>query len=567
MKKWFRYSYALCISIFFSCSDSFFEIKPKGQASIDDLSSKTGVEALLLGAYAAVDGVNGKLGDGWASAESNWVWGEVASDNAYKGSVSGDQNPINAIEGFFVEATNVYVTDHWTTLFDGVQRANVILQVLPRVQDIAETERRQIEAQARFLRAHFYVELVRVHGNVPYIDENTENPGEVPNDRPIWNEIEADLQFASDHLPHRWTDKGRATKWAAITYKAYIHMLQNEHAEARPLLLDVYENGGFSLMPSYEQNYRTAYVNNEESIFEVQYAVNDGFQLGQYTGSPNAGPGNSIIGMTFMGGSGFLQPSHNLVSAFRVGDNGLPLLDDTYTPDDILPYSTTGASVLYTEPVDPRLDHTVGRPGVPFLDWGVQLGHAWIRDPTNGGPYITKKQMFLLAERGSNSGATGRTFSNANNYRKFKLSHVILWLAECEAEIGSLARATELTNLLRNRAKQSNVVSFDDGTPAANYKVEPYPVAFPTKEYARKAIRHEHRMELAMEGYRFYDLVRWGVAGPVLNNFMQVESTRMSYYQGRHFTVGQNEIWPVPQREIDLSVKDGVPVLVQNPGY
>lgn len=567
MKKWIKYSYVLCISILFSCSDSFFDIKPKGQASIDDLSSKTGIEALLLGAYAVVDGVNGKLGDGWAAAESNWVWGEVASDNAYKGSVSGDQAAINAVEGFFVEATNVYVTDHWTTLYDGVQRTNVILQVLPQVQDISETERREIEAQARFLRGHFYVELVRVHGNVPFIDEHTENPGVVANDRPIWDKVEADFQFAGENLPSRWTDKGRATKWAAITYKAYVYMLQSRYEDAMPLLRDVYENGGFALMPSYEQNYRTAYVNNEESIFEVQYAVNDGFQLGQYTGSPNAGPGNSIIGMTFMGGSGFLQPSHSLVSAFRVGDDGLPLLDDEYSADDVLPYSTTGSSVLYQGPVDPRLDHTVGRPGVPFLDWGIQLGYSWIRDPTNGGPYITKKQMFLQAEKGSNSSATGRTFSNANNYRKFKLSHVILWLAECEAEVGSLSNATELINTLRLRAKHSNVVTFDDGTPAANYKIEPYPAQFPSKDFARNAIRHEHRMELALEGYRFYDLVRWGVAGQVLNNFMKVESTRMGYYSGRHFTVGQNEIWPIPQREIDLSIQDGVSVLIQNPGY
>lgn len=552
------------VAVLSGCTDDFLTARPKGQASIDNLKSKDGIDKLLIGAYAVVDGVNGRNGEGWAAAESNWVWGGVASDDAYKGTVSGDQAPINAIEGFFVDADNVYVANHWKPLYDGILRANDILRFLPEVTDMTEAEKTLVEAQAKFLRAHWYVELVRVHGNVPYIDENTVNPGEVPNDRPIWAEIEADLQFAAENLPHRWDDKGRATEWAAKTYKAYVHMLQNEHPEAKPILEDVLANGGFSLMPSFEQNYLIAHNNNAESIFEVQYAVNDGFN-----GSPNAGIGNSIIGMTFMGGSGFYQPSHNLVSAFRVDENGLPLLFDTYTEDDILPYddSPTGAVVLYTGPVDPRLDHTVGRPGVPFLDWGVQEGLSWIRDPSNGGPYITKKQMFLKSESGTMSSTTGRTFPNANNYRKFKLGQVILWLAECEAEAGNLPRATELVNMIRSRAKQSNVVRFDDGTPAANYNVQPYPETFPSLDYARRAIRHETRVEYAMEGYRFYDLVRWGIAAEAMNNHLQVDATRMEYLKGRNFVKGQHEIWPIPQVQIDISLKDGVPVLKQNPGY
>lgn len=549
-------------ALIYSCSADWLNVKPKGEADFAILSNRQGADLLLTGAYAVVDGVNGGNGEGWAAAASNWIWGGVASDNAYKGTVSGDQAPINAIEGFYVDSDNKYIADHWAPLYDGIVRANDVLRILPEISDMTAEEKILTEAQARFLRAHFYVELTRVHGPVPYIDEHTENPAEVPNDHLVWPEIEADLQFAADNLPDEWADKGRATAWAAKTYLGYVYICQRKFSEAMPLLRDVYENGGFSLMPSYEQNYRIAHLNNAESIFEIQYAVNDGFE-----GSPNAGIGNSILGMTFMGGSGFFQPSHSLVSAYRVDASGLPLLDDSYSADDILPYSPTGESVPYTGPVDPRLDHTVGRPGVPFLDWGIQEGHSWIRDPINGGPYINKKPMFLESEKGTMSSTTGRTFPNANNYRKFKLSHVILWLAEAEAQAGSLQNATMLINELRSRAKNSNVVRFDDGTPAANYKVEPYPENFPTKEYALKAIRHENRVELAMEGYRFYDLVRWGIAGEVMNNYLDVECSRMGYLCGKSFSVGQHEIWPIPQRQIDISVKDKKSVLAQNAGY
>jgi hypothetical protein len=176
--------------------------------------------------------------------------------------------------------------------------------------------------------------------------------------------------------------------------------------------------------------------------------------------------------------------------------------------------------------------------------------------------------MFKKSEKGVFSNTVGwRSGLNANNFRKFRLSHVILWLAECDAEAGLLHDATLLVNQVRNRAKKSNVVRFDDGTPAANYVVEPYTDDFPSKDYALKAIRYEDALEFSMEGLRFFDLNRWGIAASEINNYLSVESTVIPHLKGRVFTSGQNEVWPIPQREIDLSVKDGKSVLTQNPGY
>lgn len=569
MKKIIYSTLVILAGLVFACKSDWLEVKPKGQADISTFSSAKGVNVLLIGAYAVVDGSHRNFGDGavWASAVSNWVWGGVASDDAYKGSNYGDQSTINPIEGFYADANNGYVINHWLPLYDGILRANDVLKAIPLAADMADADKKVAEAQAKFLRAHFYVELTRVHGKVPYIDEKTENPTAVPNNVDLWPKIEADLTFAAANLPASWSDKGRATKWAAKTYLGYVYMFEKKYDLAKAQLDDVYTNGGFTLMPSFEQNFMIANRNNAESIFEIQYAVNDGSN-----GSGNAGWGDALNYPYGHTGTccGFYQPSHSLVASYRTdATTGLPLLDETYTVASMLPYDPTGATVkTYAKPVDPRLDHTVGRPGIPFLDWGVQDGATWVRDLSNGGPYLNKKNMFKQAEKSMATSTGWATGVNANSFRKFRKAHVILWLAECEAQAGNLARATSLVNEIRNRAKASNVVKLADGTPAANYKVEPYATTFASKDYALKAIKAENRMEFAMEGMRFFELVRWGDAAAVLNNYLPVDGTQIGALAGKKFVAGQHEIWPIPQQQIDMSLDaTGKKVLTQNPGY
>lgn len=554
--------------VYASCTSDWLEIKPKGVADISTFYNANGVKVLLIGAYSVVDGTEaGTDGTTWASAVDNWVWGGVASDDAYKGSNYGDQSTINPVEGFYADASNGYVGNHWIPLYDGVLRANDVLKAIPLATDMTAEAVKQATAEAKFLRAHFYTELTRVHGAVPYIDEKTVNPTVVPNDHVLWTEIETDMKFAADNLPATQSDKGRVTKWAAKTYLAYIYMFQKKYAEAKVLLDEVYSTGGFTLMPSFEQNFMIAYRNNAESIFEIQYTVNDGAGS-----STNAGWGSALNFPYGHTGTccGFYQPSHSQVASYRTdATTGLPLLDEAYTTASILPYDPAGLVVkTYTKPVDPRLDHTVGRPGIPFLDWGVQDASSWVRDLSNGGPYLNKKNMFKKAEKALATSTGWATGVNANNYRKFRLAHVILWLAECEAQIGTLDKATFYVNLIRKRAKASNVVKLDNGTPAANYKVEPYPATFASKEYALKAIKAEERVEFGMEGYRFFDLVRWGDAATVLNNYLSVDGTQIGALAGKTFKAGTHEIWPIPQAQIDLSVDaSGKSVLKQNTGY
>ncbi len=145
---------------------------------------------------------------------------------------------------------------------------------------------------------------------------------------------------------------------------------------------------------------------------------------------------------------------------------------------------------------------------------------------------------------------------------------VLLWAAECEVEIGSLETARMYVNMLRERAgNPESLVRFDDGTPAANYVIGTYDEPWTDQELARKAVRFETRLETAMEGHRFFDLVRWGIAAEVLNEYIAEEQSLRTYLNGASFTAGTNEYYPIPENAIVFSNKDGQATLQQNPGY
>lgn len=580
----------VAVFISFSCSDSFFDLKPQGRASLAQLSTKNGVGALLIGAYSLVDGV-GAGNTGRQSTISNYVFGGITSDDAVKGTDAGDQPEQSFIEQYNWLADNSYFLGKWWHSYDGVARSNEVIQIVgsPDVKDMTEAEKTQVVAEARFLRAHYHFEAKKMWGKVPYIDDKIYKAGDpnstkVPNTEDIWSKIDADFEFAAANLPAVQAQKGRASKWAAKTYLAKSKIFQKKWADAKALLEDVYKNSGKSLVDNYHENYRTKTNNNSESIFEVQFSVNDG------TTGNNGNAGDNLnwpYSSTAPGRGccGFYQVSHNLVNAFKTGDDGLPLIGsapdgtaDTYNKVDLPNDQGISAGAAFTLdktiPVDPRLDWTVGRRGVEFLDWGPMPGASWIRDQVYAGPFTGKKWMYYLAEENSTTHSTSKRNVN-NNYRLLKMSHVILWLAECEIELGNLAAAEGYVNQIRVRAQKGSVQD-----PTVNYVVKPYPVGtFATKgaDFARNATRMESRLEFAMEGHRFFDLVRWGIAEKVLNKYAAEEAlpgkepsgrvfNKRGYMSGKTFT-SKNNYFPLPQDEILNSQKDGKPTLIQNTGY
>jgi starch-binding outer membrane protein, SusD/RagB family len=580
----------VAVFISFSCSDSFFDLKPQGRASLAQLSTKNGVSALLIGAYSLLDGV-GAGNTGRQSTISNYVFGGISSDDAVKGTDAGDQPEQSFIEQYNWLADNTYFLGKWWHSYDGVARANEVIQIVgsPDVKDMTDAEKAQVIAEARFLRAHYHFEAKKMWGKVPYIDDkiykaSDPNSTKIPNTEDIWPKIEADFEFAANTLPAVQAQKGRATKWAAKAYLAKAKIFQKKWGDAKALLEDVYKNSGKKLVANYHDNYRTVTNNNSESIFEVQFSVNDG------TTGNNGNAGDNLnwpYSSTAPGRGccGFYQASHNLVNAFKTSADGLPLIgnaadgtEDTYNKVDLPNDQGISAGTAFTLdksiPVDPRLDWTVGRRGVNFLDWGPMPGSTWIRDQVYAGPFTGKKWMYYLAEENSTTHSTSKRSVN-NNYRLLKMSHVILWLAECEIELGNLAAAEGYVNLIRERAQKGSVQD-----PTVNYVVKPYPAGtFATKgaDFARNATRMEQRLEFAMEGHRFFDLVRWGIAEKVLNKYAAEEAApgkepsgrvfnKRGYMAGKTFT-SKNNYYPLPQDEILNSQKDGKPTLVQNTGY
>ena len=577
---------ASLITVFYGCKKSFLDTLPTGVGSENALATEKGVNALLIGAYAAIDGqINGTDGTGWASSVTNWVWGDVASDDATKGSDITDQSTIVPVENYSVDATNGYVVNAWRFYYAGIARANVVLRELSLVKPpLPDATSNSIKAQAMFIRAFIHFQAKKVYNNIPYIKEN-DDPIKVVNTIDAWPLLEADLQFAVANLPTSQSDVGRPTKYAAEAVLAYVYMFQKKFTEAKPLLDDIIASGKYSLMPNFVDNFLAAKRNNAESVFEIQYSVNDGA-----SGSPNAGWGDALNFPVDIDGTGtccgFHQPTQNLVNAFQVDAAGLPIAVTTGTPtnfkNDMGILSTESFVQDTVTPVDPRLDFTVGRRGVPYLDWGIMRGSTWIRDQANAGPYLNKKNMFLKKDKGALSTTTGwATGVNSNSYRAITYGHILLWRAEVAAETpGELPLATTLVNQLRTRAATSQPLmgrcrtfilpnqtglKVDNNVPAANYKVGLYPT-FASQDYARKAIQNELRLEFAMEGFRHFDLVRWGIAATTINTYIAQDKLFRSLFGGvapASFTANKNEYWPLPSVQVQLQPG----VLTQNAGY
>jgi hypothetical protein len=564
-----------------ACDRSYLNKRPLGQLDEVALANKKGVERLLIGAYSMLDGIGGNK-SWWYSAASNWIYGSICGSEAYKGANESDQElVINPIEKFSMTANNASLASKWGTVYDGVQRANDVLRIMAKATDISEEDQKRIEAEARFLRAHYHFEAKKMWNKIPFIDETiTYGDGNyhVSNEIDAWPKIEDDLLFAIRNLkttPYQ-NAVGRATKYTATALLAKAYMFQKKFSLAQPLLDSIINYGPFKLV-SYHNNFNPAERNSDEAIFSVQMSVNDGIGPNDVITNGNLG---DVLNFPYsMSGSpysccGFFQPSQYLVNHFKTDSvTGLPDLDN-FNDADVKHDNGILASEPfdpYTGTLDPRLDWTVGRRGIPYLDWGNHPGAEWIRDTAYGGPYSPKKNLYYQSQQGQQNDLSFWTNgSTTNNVNLIRFADVLLWAAEVEAKIGSLTKARDYVNRVRRRAADtSGWVKKADGSFAANYKIGEYQIEWTDRVFALKAIQYERMLELAMEGHRFFDLVRWGIADIEINDkYIRKEKNRRSHLVGAIFQKGRNEYFPIPQLQIDLSAgADGIPKMIQNPGY
>ena len=558
-----------------SCNDQFLEVLPAGALADAQVGTKDGIEGLLIGTYAAVNGVFGNRFEG----PNHWITGSIMGGEANKGTDAGDYSSINPIQRYETDPTSGDLNNLWRGRFEGVSRANAVLRALENATDISAADAARIAGEARMLRGHFYFDLKKHFNSVPVFDETLSAPEvvEVPNTPDVWGQIEADFQFAYDNLP-AVNGPGRNNKWAAAAYMGKAKLYQQKFSEAKTWFDDVIANGTtsnglkYALLDDYAQIFNAENDQHAESVFDVESANNTGSVNNAnyfddlnypYNTGPD-GPGNCC---------GFFQPSFELGNSFRTVA-GLPLLDKSYNnaanaietdfnleADD--PFTPTAKEL------DPRIDWSIGRRGIQYLDWIPHPGKAWIRSQPYAGPYSPKKYIYYKSQENSFTDGSSWTRGYATmNYTIIRYADVLLMAAEAEIEAGSLETARGYVNQVRARAANPAYWVSNDGgaTRAANYSIAEYPASqFANKASATAAVRFERKLELSGEGHRFFDLVRWGVAAEELNAYLDYESTLLvTKFGGANFTAGKSEFYPIPQTQIDIQ---GTDILQQNPGY
>ena len=573
-----------------SCNeDSFLDNPPQATLSDETLNSSKGVDLLINSAYAALGGPEGQAWSVWLFPTSNWSYGEVRSDNAYKGGGGvGDVNEIHKFETFDVDATNGNLDSKWYHLYCSVQRCNSAMRVLEKSTG-DEVANRQIRiAEVRVLRAHFYFELSRLFNKIPFFDENVEDVTKytgIRNDEftrdQILEKLASEMDEAAKVLPASQSEVGRINKYIALAYEAKIDLYraykQNEttHAvesidknlmnQVVTLCDQVINSGKYGLFSDFQDLDLLKNDNGKESIFAIQYSVNDGTPNGgriNWSNLLNAPGGGSPYN-----GDGFFLPSQDLINAYQTDANGLP--DFNYQSEADYSKVTDNGNGTYTisdtaHAVDPRLDFVVGRPNITWKTYTKTACNAWVRDKATYG-YNCAKRFWVSPESGDM--ISGWPWgASAMNWQIIRYADVLLWKAEALIESNTdLETARQLINQVRGRAMNSSYVNdFNNSAKkAANYKIALYPADNWTQDYARKALRTEMRLETALEGERFFDLVRWGIASTTMNSYLSCEKDNRIYYANSKFTAGKDEFLAIPNNQYGFSKG----TYVQNPGY
>jgi hypothetical protein len=565
-------SIAIIALISFSCSN-YLDVQPKGVLSDENLTSPKSAEGFIISAYSSLGS------DHYTAPYSLWSYGNVRSDDAYKG--GRDEADIQAVHFF---ETFVYTQpdmagmegggdpdEMWFSLYIAVSRVNNALRTLNSLTDDQMPNRKARIGEMRFLRGHFYFVMKILWKYIPYIDETVpvNEYGNISNralnNDELWQKIAGDFEFAVNNLPMTQPEIGRPNKTAARTYLAKTKLFQayeqdeqnnvvkinTEKLQQVVDLCDQVMASGYKLQPDFGYNFLPgSYENGVEAIWSVQYSVGDitpkgRLNWGDVLSAPMAGG---------FGCCGFHQPSQNLVNAFKTNANGLPMLDD---------FNNVNATEFKgAQSFDPRLDHTVAMPGKPWKYVpDLIMEESWLRNKNVYGVYMSLKEN--VAPTCDCLVNIDPFYGNSKNRIILRYAEVLLMKAEALIELNRYSEALPLINALRERAANSTGLLVDmKRQPVSNYKVGLYS-SFASKAEATKALRFERRLELAMEGSRFFDLVRWGVADQVLNQYFEKEKLLREYYSIAHFAKNRDEYCPIPQQQINWSKG----LYVQNAGY
>lgn len=545
-----------------SCSDFLDDQKPQGVLDSDMVKEPSNVDNLVISAYAVfttAEDVN--------SSFSMWNF-DVRSDDAYKGgNGTSDGDVFHQLEiEQGVLTTNWNINDMWVRLYNCISRVNSAISVLETTSDSYQLKDQRL-GEMKFLRAYAHFLLKRLYKNIPFImdanlkqeDYNTLSNTEFTNDEG-WQQIINDVEYAYSVLPVKQTDKGRPSKAAAAAFltKAYLYKAYRQDDPSsnqvtsinREDLLkvieysnpDIYSAGGFDLEADFHNNFRpeTQYENGVESIWAMQYSINDGTKYGNLNWSYGLIVPN-IPGVTD-GGCDFYKPSQNLVNAYRTDADGHPFIDTFNNKDYDL-----------TQDADPRLFLTVGLTGLPYefnSKYMMDASSTWSRSNGLYGYYVTLKQN---VDPDCGYMVKGSWWGTPMNRIVFRYADVLLERAEAYAQLNETGEAIKLVNKIRLRAKQSTgMIANYPSDYGVKFNISTYNGSY-SQEDALKIVKMERRLEMGMESERFFDLVRWGEAEKVLNKYFAEETNNCSIYGDAHFTANKNEYLPIPFSQVAAS--------------
>ena len=550
-----------------SCSDFLDDQKPQGVLDSDMVKDPSNVDNLVISAYAVfttAEDIN--------SSFSMWNF-DVRSDDAYKGgNGTSDGDVFHQLEiEQGVLTTNWNINDMWVRLYNCISRVNSAISVLETTSDSYQLKAQRL-GEMKFLRAYAHFLLKRLYKNIPFImdanlkqeDYNTLSNTEFTNDEG-WQQIINDVEYAYSVLPVKQTDKGRPSKAAAAAFltKAYLYKAYRQDDAAsnqvtsinREDLLkvieysnpDIYSAGGFDLEPDFHNNFRpeTQYENGVESIWAMQYSINDGTKYGNLNWSYGLIVPN-IPGVTD-GGCDFYKPSQNLVNAYRTDADGHPFIDTFNNKDYDL-----------TQDADPRLFLTVGLTGLPYefnSKYMMDASSTWSRSNGLYGYYVTLKQN---VDPDCGYMVKGSWWGTPMNRIVFRYADVLLERAEAYAQLaikgeGDAKQAINIVNDIRKRAKQSTgMIANYPSDYGVKFNISTYDGNYSAEE-TLKIVKMERRLEMGMESERFFDLVRWGEAEKVLNKYFAEEANNCSIYGDAHFTANKNEYLPIPFSQVAAS--------------
>lgn len=472
----------ILLALWFAGCDDFLTQDLKGTFS-SDTYYKNEVQAIqaINGAYNAIAFTN--------THNAIWVFGDVASDDAVKGGNPGDQAEITYIDDFTADANNGFIGNYWRYSYEAIARANNVIANVPAIA-MDEALKARIIAEAKFIRAYSYFNLVNIFGKVPLklSPQISQEAIHVPLSEitAIYQQIEKDLNEAAGVLPTSYSpaDQGRVTKGAALGMLGKVSLFQQKWAEAINYFQQLDNLGIYGLLPHYADNFKLAFENSKESVFEIQHLA------GQNPGTGN--PLNQWFAPAVNGGYYFNAPTQALVNAYERGSGG---------------------------EVDPRLDASIGREGQPWLN-GEPFSTAW--SPTG---FLTKKHQQPLSEVSASLAGDADL-----NYIYLRYADVLLMKAEAYAEMNNADSARVNVNKVRQRARNSF-----NGTPPADLLPD---ITTNDINQLKEAIRKERRVELAQEFHRYFDLMRWG---------KQAAEAAL----GENFNYETNRYFPLPQEEID----------------